>query len=159
MSPTARKRDRRLATLQRLRELELDQARVERASIDAATDRHRRRFALMQLELQATQALERSKVTAEAGVCADLLRHARNYARWQAREIGEQEAVVKASERRSDEARLEVARRFERLAVIKRLRERGAREAALEETRAEYKNLDNQALVRINSDSLLDRRH
>src|SRR6185437_14896751 len=123
---SARRREQRLATLWRLRQLELEQARIERAGLEAVADRQRRRVAQMRREVDETRELERVRVTAETGVTADLLRGARAYAAWQIRGVVEQEAALRASERVAEQSRLEVGRRFERLEVIQRLRDRNA---------------------------------
>ncbi|HEY4211208.1 MAG TPA: hypothetical protein VGM84_06990 [Steroidobacteraceae bacterium] len=153
MSPTGRTRDSRLATLQRLRELELEEARVERVRVEARAEADRQRLHEMQQALNSTRDLERSRVTAVTGVSAATLRAARDYARWQAQEIVVGERALRVSERLSELARSEVGRRFERVAVIERLRERGSRESSIEGGRLEQRSLDDQALTRAHNHS------
>ncbi len=148
MNPHARRRDHRLQTLQRWRELELEQARVERARIDEEAERRRSRIAQLRRDADETLELQQRRIVADAGVSAHFLSLARTFARWQVMQIGEQQTALHLSEQMAEQARLEVGRRYERVAAIERLRERGAREAAMESNRAEQKNLDDQALVR-----------
>jgi flagellar export protein FliJ len=148
MKTTAKTRDRRLASLERLHELELEQARIERAEVDAAADRQRSRVAALEREVEEMHEMERARIASQSGVSVEFLRGTRAYARWQHQEIGKERGALKSAEQLAEQARLKVTQRFERLEVIGRLRARGARDAAMEQGRSEQKTLDDLALVR-----------
>ena len=145
---SARQRDRRLATLERLHEAELEQARVERTRLDAAVESQVKAVSDIERELASTTSLMREQVADGAGVPADLLRLTCDYARWQARTLAGQQALLVKARTSAEEGRQHVLRRFERLATIERLRVRAARENEIERARAEQKALDDQALLR-----------
>jgi flagellar export protein FliJ len=143
-----RRRDDRLATLARLRELELEQARVERAAIDLSVERQRKRLAMTREELERVDRLAREQTTQKDGVSAATLQYLRDYTRWQQQTLREEQGALTTAERLAEEARKDVARRHGRLAAIERLRERRTREHSLEELRVQQKTLDDQALAR-----------
>ena len=140
---------RKLDTLLRLQQLELERARVERAAIDAAVEKQRKKVADARTELERVLDLARGSVTATTGVAAETLRIAHDYAKWQGRVLAEEESALKNAEALAEAARAQVTRRFERLSALERLRERRAREAALDLSRREQKSLDDQALLRV----------
>jgi len=141
-----KERDRRLATLTRLRELQLEEARVAHALKQAEVDRQRERVREIQSHIEQSQARGRQLV--ESGVAVAMLIHLQEYEAWQANALTEEQASLAKLQELEEEARAQVARRFEALSCIGRVRERHAREAALSRGRREYKSLDEQAPIR-----------
>jgi hypothetical protein len=146
MTSSEKARDRRLATLGRLRELQLEEARVVHAAKQADVDRQRERVSEIQGHLDRSQARARELV--ELGVAAAMLIHLHEYESWQASALAEEQMTLRKFQELEEEARAQVARRFEALSCIGRVRARLAREAALSRGRREYKTLDEQAPIR-----------
>jgi flagellar export protein FliJ len=138
-------RDRRLRTVQRLRELELETARTERARLDSAAEEQRR-----QLEQLQEGARDTTRIAADLsnqGVAADTLRQVRYYAAWQNQCISRQETELETARNRAEAARQTVIRRLERLRIVERLRERVARVATEAHVHMQYVLLDDQGIV------------
>ena len=145
MKTPAAARDDKLRTVQRLRELELENARAERAQLDAASEEQRAR--LEQLNERARDTTRFEADVSNQGVAADTLRQVRHYAAWQYRCIGEQELEWESARDRAEEAREAVIQRLERLRVIERLRERVARVAQQARIHTQYVVEDDQGIV------------
>jgi len=138
----------KLATVARLFELQLEQARVARAAAEEAADRQREKARQIQSRIDEAHGLARDQMRGERGVSADELRRSSVYARWQLHVLAEQEQRVKHAEEKAEQALAEVTRRFQALSAIEDLRARRAEYAALEAARTEQKKLDDHALVR-----------
>jgi|GEM_PF-1905404 len=139
---------RSLKTLQRLRKLELQQAQVERAAIDARVKQHEERVSTLHGEVGQTRALAHTQVTRAEGVSADTLRALRDYAAWQGQVLHAQEHELHAAQGVAHQAHENMKQRFEQLSIVERLRERRERDAAQERARKEQRRLDDQALLR-----------
>jgi len=146
MSRESSARDRKLATVERLYKLELEQARGVRAVVEEAAAKQRRVASLIQGRIDETQAIA-SRQT-EGGVSAEVLRQVRAYANWQAHLLGEQRERVREAESQVEEANAEVTQRFQAVSAMEKLRERRLRDAALEDERAHQRALDDHALLR-----------
>jgi flagellar export protein FliJ len=156
VSATEKDKAHKLRTLVRLHELQLEQARVEHAAIEAEVERQRARVQALEITLANSHTRAQEMVSQHAGVCAEELKRLHDYAKWHAETLSEQRAVLERSRGLAEEARAQVIRRFERLSVMERLSDQQARDAALSLTRREQKRLDEQAPVRkIHSDRAL----
>jgi len=138
---------RQLGTLQRLRKLELQQARVQRAAADAATERQQQRVNDIEAQLCETRQFAASHMTGTQGASAELLRICTEYAKWQTKALSEQDAELHRRQDISGQAREQVLACFEQLCVIERLRERRRREHATETARADQTTLDDRAMI------------
>jgi hypothetical protein len=138
----------RFQTLVRLHELQLEQARVERAALDVAVERQRVTVGRLRSELDDSRALAQQMVTRADGVAVNSLRQLQDYARWQAAALAEQERALERSRALAEDARLEVERRFERLSVIERARDRQMQLDATHAARREQQNLDAEVPTR-----------
>lgn len=145
MKTPAAARDQRLRTVQRLRELELENARSERAQLDVAAEEQR--LLLEQLLERARDTTRFETVLADQGVTADTLRQVRRYAAWQHQCISKQEAELETAKNRASAARATVVRRLERLRVVERLRERIAHIASEAQIHTQYVLMDDQGIV------------
>jgi flagellar export protein FliJ len=134
--------------LVRLHELQLEQARIERAALDAAVEHQRVKVEALQREVASAQALAESLVTSASGVAPDALRHMRNYVGWQNTLLAEQQLVLQRSSALAEQARANVRRRFERLSAMERACDRQARAAARERVRSQQRALDEQGSLR-----------
>lgn len=143
-SPMAR---RRLRSLERLYELELEHARVEWAALDRALQEQSARLSQLQQEIGRTQLAESALVTRAEGASPEVLRQIRTYMLWQNKLYSEQQVKVAQTRTASDDARANVVSRFERLRVIGRLRARRAREEFTHRLRAELKRMDDRAIL------------
>jgi flagellar biosynthesis chaperone FliJ len=137
-----------LQTVARFYELQLEEARVQRAVADKETARQRRFAEQIQQRIDEAQGLARERMQSEHGVSADALRQAGAYEKWESRSLAEQQERVNEAEAASGKARAEVTRRYQALSAIEQLQERRARDAAMEAARAEQKTLDEHALLR-----------
>ena len=137
-----------LAVLERLRALELEQARVERNALDLAVARKRERLEATQVEIARAQGVLRDRVASVAGMSAEALRQNTDYLGWQGQIGAEQEAALTCARQLAEEARLDVLKKHGQLHAIGRLRERRRREAAVEIGRVVQGTLDEQGLLR-----------
>jgi flagellar export protein FliJ len=135
-----------LGSVERWRALELEDARLQQAAADKALSEQQRLREEIRARLEDSRNFEQAAST--HGVSAEALRHAHAYSEWQARQLERQHQQVAEAERVVDQARAEVVSRLQALRVIERLRERRARDAAIEAIRAEQKSLDEHALLR-----------
>jgi flagellar export protein FliJ len=135
-----------LTGVARWRALELEDARLAHAAADKALNEQQRVYDEIHSRMEDSREFERQ--ASSHGVSAEALRHARAYTQWETRQLEQQREHVVAAERAVTEARAEVVSRFQAVRVIDRLRERRARDAAIEATRAEQKLLDEHALLR-----------
>ena len=101
MSARRESSERQLDTLQRLRELELQQARVERAAADAATEKQQERVNATEAEIKEAQRLAESHVTRGQGAAAELIRICTEYAKWQTHVLVEQQADLRSKQETS----------------------------------------------------------
>jgi flagellar export protein FliJ len=138
----------RLATVVRLHELELEDARVQLATAAAKLEEQKRRCAEIQQRIDQSAALAQEHVHSEGGVSAETLRQVGSYTKWQRQLLAEQQLRVQEATIAVDQARAEVTQRFRKLSAIERLRERRARSAILGAERSAQKKLDEHALVR-----------
>jgi flagellar export protein FliJ len=137
----------RLHAVERLQQIELDQARVERTRLQKAVAEQRRRMTDLQARLDASRTLEVTLITSSAGVSADALRQSRLYLRAQALELLQQQEVLAKAESAADNARMSVVGSFERLSATRRLRERRAAEICAQQLRARFREFDDMAIV------------
>ena len=149
MTTSSERKASRFSVLTRLHELQLEEARVQRTALDAAVERQRQRVERIESDIADSHALSRELVTKTGDVSVDVLKQLHVYVRWQAGALAAQRAVLTRDEALAEEARLQVVQRFERLAAIKRFRERQTTVAALEQTRSAQHALDDQAPVRV----------
>jgi len=149
MTSASARQARRFSVLVRLHELQLEEARVHRATLDAAADRQRQRVTKIEADIADSHAHARQLTAKGGAVSLEILNQLHVYLRWQATALAEQRAVQARDEALAEEARLEVVKRFERLAAIKRFRERQTAVATLEQSRRAQHDLDDQAPVRI----------
>ncbi|MEJ1964225.1 MAG: flagellar export protein FliJ [Gammaproteobacteria bacterium] len=148
MSDIDRHRGERLVTVERLRDMELEDSRIGHASAQDDLARQREIAQQIQSRIDETHGLARGRLQSEAGVSVDELRRTSAYASWQGRALAEQQQFVSNAQQAAELARLEVMHRFEALSVIEKLRARRAQAAALEAARMDQKMLDEHALVR-----------
>jgi flagellar export protein FliJ len=137
-----------LATVARLRELELEHARLQHAAAVDALSRQEQVLTDIRARLDDSHTFAREQAQSSHGISAALLLHVRAYSQLQTRLAEQQRERVDEAENGADRARAEVTRRFQALAAIERLRERRAAAAAIEAERAGQKLLDEHALVR-----------
>lgn len=149
MSSASDRQARRFSVLVRLHELQLEEARVHRATLEAAAERQRQRVKKIESDIADSHAYARQLAAKGGSVSFEIMKQLHVYLRWQANALAEQQAVLKRDETLAEDARLDVVRRFERLAAIKRFRERQVAVATLEQSRRAQHDLDDQAPVRI----------
>jgi len=137
----------RLHAVQRLQEIELDQAQVERTRLQKAAEEQRRKLTDVEAHLQECRTLEVSLMTGAAGVPVESLRQIRAYLRVQAQELVQQQEILSKAEAAADDAVRSVVGNFQRLSATRRLRERRQAEASVQLLRARYKKLDDMAIV------------
>lgn len=136
-----------LATVQRLDELELEQARAAKTKADAVVEQQSRTVGALQARVEQARRLAESQMTSGAGVGA--MRQLADYANWQARALQRWEAELSKARDAAEQARAHLMRCFERLSVIERLRERRMRELELERARMEQNTLDDYGTIAV----------
>lgn len=141
----------KLAIVARLYELQLEQARVDRAAADEYAERQRELAKQIQGRIDEAYGLALKRMRSANGALADELRQTGSYAKWQMRTLTEQQERVREAEQVAEKALTEVTRRYQALSAIEQLRERRAQDAAVEAARADQKVLDEHALLRLSS--------
>jgi flagellar biosynthesis chaperone FliJ len=141
----------KLAIVSRLYELQLEQARVDRAAADEYAERQRELAKQIQSRIDEAYCLALDRMRRTSGVLADELRQTGSYTSWQTRTLAEQQKRVREAEQAAEDAIAEVTRRYQALSAIEQLRERRAQDAAVEAARADQKVLDEHALLRLSS--------
>jgi flagellar export protein FliJ len=137
----------KLGALERLTDLEVEQARIQHTALENAADEQRKRVAEVRAGIAQTRDFEQNLLMREDAVSVESLRHVQSFLQWRAQELVEQQANLTQAEDLASNARATVIRRFERLLAICRLRERRVQAAALDLARAEQKQLDDRAII------------
>jgi flagellar export protein FliJ len=138
---------RRLDVLQRLHELELQEARGAHAAAEKRLQQQQRRIAALESKIAETQALAQERVTRDEGVSVDVMHGLRVYEAWQAQLLRSQHRALKAEEEATEQAREQVIERFKRLHVIERLDQRHRRNEHERRMRDERNALDEAAMI------------
>jgi len=146
MSSTHTPRDRLLA-VQRLQELELDEAQTLQARLEKAAAAQRQRLGVLEAGLDEDRRLEVTLMASAAGVSVEALRQLRMYLHAQGQDLLQQQEILSKAEAEADTARLSVVGSFERLSATRRLRERRVAEASVQQLRAQFKKFDDMAIV------------
>jgi flagellar basal-body rod modification protein FlgD len=142
MSRYPRVRERHIHTLERLRELELEHARVEHQILDRAVQEQRNQVLGLRQQIEANHAQEQALLQQVGGVSPAALWRIRNYSLWQFGLLAQQQARLAQTQQAAEEAHTKVVARYERLSVIRRLRVRLAREADAARVHRELITLD-----------------
>jgi flagellar biosynthesis chaperone FliJ len=138
----------RLATVARLFDLQLEQARVDRVTADEHAEHQREIAKQIQSRIDDVHGLAHRGMQSAGGVTADELRRSGTYAKWQMHALTGQQRRVRDAADAAERALAEVTRRYQALSAIEQLSERRTREAAVEAARTQQKSLDDQALLR-----------
>jgi flagellar basal-body rod modification protein FlgD len=147
MSRDARLRERQIHTLERLHELELAQARVEHRALEHALSQQQHEIGQLRQQIALACAQEQALMLRPSGASPAALWSMRNYALWQLGVLAQQQARLEQTQRVAEEARARVLSRYERLAVIRRLRARLAKEAEAKRARRELRLLDDLGAI------------
>jgi flagellar biosynthesis chaperone FliJ len=139
---------RRLATVARLYDLQLEEARAELVLAQRRASERKQVAAEIQSRVEDANQLASAQLERSSGVSADLLRQARSYSRSQESALNEQQERVRQAEDAATSAVAEVTRRYQALSAVERLLERRRQDAALDAEQAAQKSLDDHALVR-----------
>lgn len=136
-----------LATVQRLDELGLEQARVAKSKADAVVEQHSRTVGAFQDRVEQARKVTQSHMT--SGVAVGVMRQLADYAHWQSRALQECQGQLRKAQDSAEQARAHLMRCFERLSVIERLHERRMRELKVERARMEQKVLDDYGTIAV----------
>src|SRR5262249_30085731 len=136
-----------LRKLERLRELQLEQAQVEHAH--AAGDAESKRRVLQQTEVRIAEAhaFARERLEKSRALSVESLLGIRLFAALQEQQLDTERTAWRTSQDQCDSALSKVVERLAELSVIERLRERRRGEATKAQARLEQKRLDEQGLV------------
>jgi flagellar export protein FliJ len=143
-----RQRDEKLAVVTRWYELQLEEARVQHVTVEDSAERERKRARQIEQQIENVNRLSLRQIQSEHGICAEALRQLGAYTQFQANTLTEQRTRVQEAEKKVDDARTEVTRRYQAVFAMEQLRERRAREAMLEAARGQQKEIDEHALLR-----------
>jgi flagellar export protein FliJ len=139
-----------LKTLERWRELELEQARVEHAAKLRAEAAQQELLGQAQKEFEDSQEFMRERLQA-GPLSAETLMRISRFAAVQSERVQEADTELESRRQQSQSAQSQVVSQFERLSVVEKLLERRGNQATVELARSEQKRLDDHALIHVSN--------
>ena len=143
----------RIELLRRLREMDMEHARVQHVAAQEEFARKRAQAEDTQDRIVALDEWTRARVSGGGPLSPEVMRQAQLYRGLEARALETQRGEERQSSQRAESARGELAHRFEELSVAERLGTRHAQWVNLNELRRGYVTLDEAGAQKKNQEA------
>jgi flagellar export protein FliJ len=137
-----------LASLEKWRTSELDQAQIQHAQKQTVVARNEEAVKSVRQVIDGSQNLTREQVADNCIISVDSLTRLRHFTALKLGELQQAQSTLADSQREVAEAQAVILEKFESLTVLERLRKRRTTQANKDESRREQRQLDDQALLR-----------
>lgn len=143
---------RQLATLQRWRTAELENAQAEHVALARAADENKSAVAVVEGDIEQSQSFTRERMAAGTNLSVDALRTSASFSLMRTKELDEARDALRESLAQADAAQVVVLRRYEDLSAVERLQQRREESTVRDRLRQAQNQLDAQALTRLAAD-------
>jgi flagellar export protein FliJ len=141
--------EQKLKSLEKWRNLELDQAQAEHVKMLSKAAGNERALAAVRDTIADSQDRVRAETSDNRIISVDALTRLRHYTTVQTGELKKAQTSLEEAQREVATARKTLLKKHENVSVVERLRKRREVQAAKDGLRREQKRLDDQALLRV----------